>query len=248
MNRSASQLAEEIDCVSLRDFCQYYKSRYFGMRSTLSPDTILPAYMNGGPRGDETFTLIIFSNENKLLSTANSDWAAVKEFGRFGCPILGTALVGPTYTFFSGNPVRESLKGVSLGRYDSWLPNNEFITKRYAHINPSISKMFGGGGRNFGSKEEMETIYHIYNKTYYTLRNAIDELEDGKRLGCPITRTCGFYLEEGIPDILMSYKHIAPVGKLTQAIEGDYRVEIIEQHKYLVPAIQHSLPDSILVR
>jgi hypothetical protein len=249
MNRLSPQLAEELDCMSLKDFFQYYKTRYFGIKSTLNPNTILPAYINSGLQRDETFAMALYDDKKQLgLEVVN--WKRIKEAGRFGCPLLGTTLVGPTYTFFMGHPYRESLKGISLGRCDSWLPNYEFIAKKYVYINPALGKMLGGAhsGRNFGSKEEMETVYNIYNKTYYPIKNAIEDLEAGNRLGCPITRTCGFYLEEGVPDILMSYKHIAPVGKLTQSKEDDYRVEIVDSCKYLVPAIQHSLPDSILVR
>src|SRR5271154_5136668 len=125
MNKA--QLAEELDCMSLRDFFQYYKGRYFGILSGADPNIILPAFITSALHGNDTFVATIFDPQNKTLVPMEINLRSLKERGRFGCPLLGTAIIGPTYSYFLGNPVRESLKGVALSRFDPFIPNYQFI-------------------------------------------------------------------------------------------------------------------------
>jgi hypothetical protein len=241
------KLVSGLDCTSIKDFYQYYKQRYFGL---LDDDkvTILPAFVNySAPAPKDHLAVGIYKPKTKTVEEGIINWGYIGTNGRLGCPVLGNTPIGPTYAFLMGQPYRESYKGICLARCRCEMPNSDFIYGKYAHVNPNIVKMTGSK-QYFGTSYEMETVYNIYNKAYYPFEDAVELLERGSLLGASITRSCGLYTDENNPDVLLSYKGTAAVGRLTQARANDNRIEIKPTYKYLVPAIQHSLPDSVLVR
>jgi hypothetical protein len=240
MRKAKEELSSQVDVENQRDFYQYYKGRYFGY---MGPDgKVLPALISqsvSAPNGYVAFRY--YDPTDKLWKEADQP-AALKDMGdgrfRFGAPILGTVSFGPTYAYVEGNSLRESIKGIAVTRLKAEVPNGTFIFQKYAAKHPELLKMFG---QYPYSVEEAELVLGIFNKSYYTWNESIQLLEMGERLGCPVSKHVGLYLDSDSPDILVGFKNMPGIARLTSTKYGEPSIEINERAKHLKPVLEHIL-------
>lgn len=241
---STAQLSDFCDVETIKDFFQYYRGRYLGYRPNLGESEIFPAIIPENAERQPAPTHIGLryydpgykpnSDEHQLQllnvpfkNMSNGHYA-------FGAPILGTTLFGPTYGYFLGFPLRESVKGIATHKLTFVVPNHTFFSK-YARGTKEKSKYLSAiDGRHFGYPSEMELVYWIYNKKYYSFVQAWQMLHKGERLGCPLSRNIGLFLDEGNPNIGITFKD-RPIGIVSDNAD---QVVLNEEEKHLVPAIE----------
>lgn len=237
-----AKLSEKADCESFRDFGQYYRHRYFARRDG---GVLTPCWAVDGTFRDNGCNIAHMDQPIESGGHEPVTWERLKRNYAFGSPILGTCVIGPTYCYLAARPVRESAKGLSANRITWDWVHGDFLQRAYGRANPAFFQ--GIGGEHLGSKEEMRSIYNIYNKTYYGIPEALEELESGSRIGCPISPELGFYFSPDIPDILASYKNWFGIGRVIPHKIGGNALELKPRHKWLKAAIQYSLQNEILV-
>jgi hypothetical protein len=233
------ELHDQIDCESLADFWQYYRGQYFGVKAP--NDKIYSCYIH-----DRDGTDIILGQFNgDEIEKVRLSWDEFKRVGLFGNPVLGTIEFGPTYAYLSANARRESIKGLSLGKLLVMCPNKEFVFGEYGKSKNFFKNAFTGG--QFASPDELRTAYTIYNKKYFEWYAALSLLERGKRLGFPVSRHCGMFLDPGSSGIQLSYK-ARKVGTVTS--DGPYASEVLLARQFtpLIPVLSHILPTTVTIR
>lgn len=233
------------DCSDLRDFYQYYNCRYFAIKQ---PDGSLRAacISTQAARGDTSFGVCVYNPETKETTTETITWNQLKKIGVFGSPMLGNTLLWDSYVYLSGYAIRESIKGIGLTGLEYTVPNRAFYVDRYATKRKTEISTALAQGHYFSYKEEMTLVHNILNKIYYSFNNAVHILEKGSRLGCPISKSLGLYLTDGIPDILVSYRNRPSIGRVVM-VDDSYAIELKQEHKWLEPAIQMYVPNHVRI-
>lgn len=196
-----------LDCENIRDFSQYYNRRYFAIKSDLllgsnaPEDALYPAMYSGGTNN----IALIFWMPNKGQGTLATTWDSLRVFGRFGHALLGTIPWKHSYAYLSQYAYRESVKGFGPNRVYSWVPGelNSKVVFAYKVKHPEAHLPFV---YKTGPQIEMEAVYEIYNKRMYTWEEAIENLVCGRKLGCNISNKMGLFIQEGEPEIQVSYK------------------------------------------
>lgn len=234
-------LGKKADCENGKDFVQYYQQRYFALAY---PAGITPALIAGGDHG--TFVIHYLDPANKTAKKEEViTFKDLKERGRFGHPLLGCTLWGPSYFYVQQHAYRESTKGLALNRLDVFMPRygKDPTFMAYLKTHPEHAIRFKSG---YGSVEELQIADAIYNKTLIpSFTEAIRELNQGTRLGCNINNKLGFHLAEGhAEEIQVFYKNLH-IGNLKDA--GTFLC-LKESYKYLSSVVARSVPPEIRVR
>lgn len=238
-------LASQHDCESLRDFCQYYRSRYFGLMD--DEQHLCSVALN--PDMDVREGAVYYRSycPEIGLVDAHMSWSDLKTKGKFGSPMLGTCMVGPSYTYMYAYPVRESIKGLGLNAVEYSTPGHRYLLNNYTLKHPEIGYMLSQG-RYFYSNYELELVWHVLNKKYFSWYEAVEKLNEGTSLGCPISRTCGLYLSPDNGYISLSYKTYERAGKLVELGGKVVEIELTPEVYWLEPAIAMSIPEEIPLR
>lgn len=229
------QLALNPDVESPKDFFQYYGGRFLGYRpkgeGLVFPCTLADRLARGHPEPKDIPFRAWDSQENELVfEKPFKELRHSTEF-LYGAPVLGNAEFGDTYVHVSGFAVRESIKGLSLGRLQLTVPNAKFYLNKYSvgvdekYINAIQGRM--------GMKHEAWVVHNIYNKKFFGWAESLAKLNNGDRLGCQLTKSLGLFLDENEPNINVTYKAIK-VGK----VRDSHTIELLPKFRYLGPAIE----------
>jgi len=237
-----AQLHTLIDCESLRDFWQYYRHQYFGL---INPGGTIDVGYLADMSGDGRVIYIGKFDGKTAIKPIALSWDNLKEQGLFGIPALGTIKFGPSYLYLSAHARRESIKGLALSRVDSTCPNYQFVFGVYGKNKPQYQKGLGGG--HYSDVEELKTAYQIYNKHYFDWDVAVDQLMNGERLGCPISKHCGLFLDQDNPDIQLTYKQ-KKVAKVLSRRDVETEIILHDSFKNLGPILSYLLPHHVPIR
>jgi hypothetical protein len=85
--------------------------------------------------------------------------------------------------------------------------------------------------------------WDVLNPDYSKYPTARNELEEGLRVGVPISAKCGLYLAKNNPHILVSYKY-KTVGHLDPRTD---RVILSKPYKYFEEILKHHFPSYVTI-
>lgn len=237
------KLTLKADCADLRDFYQYYRGRYFGLKT--DTDKVLSACIDPNVEMGNNFQILTYDTLNRdAVVPMVMTWARVQKECSFGSPVLGNVLNGPHYTYLYTYGYRESIKGLGLSSVEYHVPSATFFTK-WGQRHQEFLVLLDGTAH--ASREELALVWNTFNKTYFTFGEAISILERGMRIGCPLNKSVGLYFHEGFKDIQLSYKTFDRVGAVKES-QGEYRVELKYEYLWLQPVLASLLPDYVTLR
>ena len=210
------------DCEDMRDFVQYYRGRYFGYAEP-GDAVIRPAVYNQIAGGD--LTIYLWDPATELVRTELQSQISLIKWGKFGHPILGNVNYGPTYTYLSATPLRESSKGLRVDSLKFNWPNHgrigdgsPDIIDLYSVKTPAFGSIYNGTAGH-RSVEQFKLMVEVYNRKYFTIPEAIKQLESGARIGCAVSHKLGLYTSAVGDKIQISYRG-ERVGELEKNAYG----------------------------
>lgn len=238
-------LLGSFDCEDMRDFAQYYRGRYFGLLT--EGGTIAPATLDRQTRQADHVSLSVYDPAGSRILPVDLTRRQLEERGRFGLPILGNVPIGPTFAYVFTAPKRESAKGLSLPNCTFKFPEHGGLSDKLRNVmdlfwHPESRQQQALRGEVFGQAEDREIAYAIYNRSYPTGLEAVQQLEQGDRLGVPVSHRLGLYLAGGKESIQLRFGtsvigDVVPVGR-------GYRTTLKEESAYLQPLVSKILGEA----
>lgn len=226
----------QVDCECPDDFMQYYKGRWFAVPDG---DKLIPCTLQGVQGSKITFSKIVNGDNGHLdLASTVDEWRNLRKVGRFGMPMLGNIVDGDTYEYLWSFARRQSIKGYSSEAVSRWSPDMYglgAIHEKTKYKPASNSSYLTSAVKELQRK--YSNLLNVYNPKHYTLEEAIKLLEEGARIGCPITPQVGLHLAETSPFICVSHR-FRTIGWLT----SPKKVELFKNYKYLEDILKLSLP------
>lgn len=192
-----------LDCENLRDFSQYYRGRYFGMRPEIPRfnGELLPcAFYQVLDKNNVAIFTILGPNQDPVAQQVSFD--AIRRSGVFGHPFVAAVPWEISYVYVTQSAFRESIKGIGLERLNYHIPDygsksvNAYFSK---HPLPNRDGIYA-------TKEALTFVYHLLNRQQSGWREALHDLESGRKIGANISPTLGIHFIEGESDIFISHK------------------------------------------
>lgn len=183
-------ISRACDVENISDFARYYQNSWVGWHSPDS-DFIIPA-MVSAPGVLDTVHLRLLRKEKDDFSVDRASivsWKSLLESIDFGIPEIGMFQDGPTLSYFSYSSPRAARKGFRPRELTDTTFNRWAIRKRYVH------------GRDMYDK-----IWHAFNPTYKSLADAVKALDEGERVGVPISKIMGVYTLPKYKTPIFAYK------------------------------------------
>lgn len=216
------------DCESPEDFGQYYRNRYFGLQgedSTIHPSSLVQ--VKGG-----TCAIYRYKRPGAEPEAETYQWADLRKRGLFGKPSTGNIVYGSGYVYTWDFARRESQKGFNPSGVLTWHPDMYGLKSFEEKIR----------GRS-GQAARFDSVWNVYNPTFWNWGDAIRQLESGERIGCPITEKLGLFLKLKEPNVHVSYKY-NHIGELTPS---DGNIELLPKFKYMRQILENIIPTTVRV-
>ncbi len=142
-------------------------------------------------KGGVCFRYMVDKEGSKELST-EIDWTTGRDNLIRDYPDLGMLKVGPTVGYLEVRPYRQWSKG--------YFPDNATL-----HV-MNQQDVLAARPRLLLSPYSKSVIWQIYNREYWTMKAALEELNKGENVGFPISRDVAVYLHTNIEDPCIAYK------------------------------------------
>lgn len=187
-------LTRECDVESLQDFSRYYSSGWVGYHT--KNGTIKPAHV-GRDRGDGVLarTLAPLGDDYTYEDMFELSFRDLKNKIDFGRPEVGMMEDGPTVIYMSYSTPRQAHKGFRTRELILSEFNSADLRPYYAPNRPARTGV-----------ERHDWVWSAFNPTSYSFANGYALLQDGKRVGVPISRLVGLYTLTDSEVPLVAYK------------------------------------------
>lgn len=182
------------DVESLQDFSRYYNGGWVGFYN--KDGTVGPASVGRDGANHVNLRVLGVVGENRYQAIADHDlsFKELKESIDFGRPEIGMMEDGPTIVYLSYHTPRQAHKGFRTRELAVDEFNNNDL--RDMHIPERPAR---GGERH-------DWVWKAFNPSYTPFAAAFDQLQQGKRVGVPVSTRIGLYLYPDSVCPVVAYK------------------------------------------
>ena len=196
-----------------RDFSQYYRGSYIGLRepgnSDVTPALVSRVTDDGGAVSLTLLRLVERSLAGNTYRGERMDIAFHQLLGiaQFGMPQYGTAIYGPTVSYLSRNAPRNGHRGLRLDHLAQhtvcgWELDQAGIKATDQWIN--------------------DVAWYTFNPTHFPASEAFKMIHiDGDRLACPLSRHFYAYANQNFAYPLIGYRQNT-IGRFMETGDGPY--------------------------
>lgn len=220
----------DIDCECPEDFYQYYRNRWFAFPNDTNVHPVQCVSMDG-PR--VAYAEIV--EDSGKMQSGSIEFRDLRKMGKFGIPTIGNTVYGDTYQYLWNFARRESVKGLSLERMQTWSPDPYGLNAEHTRriVNGPMSK-------NLNLSRAL--VWNVYNPKYWTFEDAVKSLNSGERIGCPLDARVGLHLAKESSYIFVSSR-FRTVGYLVE----ENKIKMLSGFDFLADIIKLSLPKEVEV-
>lgn len=189
-------MGKACDVETLDDFRRYYQNAYIGIEEK---DCVMPAYYAGTDGSAMLFHKMVKEENDKFYLGNDTYSISFKDMNSrkdiiFGTPELGMFRNKDTIAFAAKRAVRGSSRGLrqnllSFHGFNDWDIRETSI-----------------GIVSANNLARHDVVWNIYNPQYEGAHSAINKLNEGVRVGIPISRQFGLYTVATSPNINLAYK------------------------------------------
>ena len=171
-----------------RDLRQYFRSTYVGVpgRTCVIPYYIQEAHVRDD--GEHEFRAVRYSIGKRKGEVVTWSFQKIVDKCILAPPAAGNISTKTSLTYVTTNPVRQFRKGlderrIRLHGFHSSEECKEWDTHRLVGV-----------------------VYYMYNNTYFSLRELLNMLREGVRLGGALDTRFGLILKPNVDGAILTYK------------------------------------------